>query len=120
MSPSLSEEKPDVPGLPLICFSTAPSVELAEKLAQALLERQLAACVSFVPGATSVYVWQGKVCQDAEVWMMIKTTPQAYGALQQAWMELHPYEVPELLAVSVAEGLPAYVQWLFSSVGKDS
>lgn len=102
--------------LPVICFSTAPSLEVAQQLANALIERQLAACVSFLPGATSVYRWKDEICHDAEVWIMIKTTPQAYAALQAAWNDLHPYEVPELLAVSVGAGLPAYVDWVFASV----
>ncbi len=101
---------------PLICFSTAPSLDVAQSLAQAVVEQGLAACVSFVPGAHSVYRWKGEICNDAEVWMMIKTTPQAFTALQKAWQDLHPYDVPELLALPVSNGLPAYVEWVFASV----
>lgn len=100
----------------LVCLSTAPSMEVATQLAQQIVQQQLAACVSFVPGAQSVYAWKGEVCTDAEVWMMIKTTQAAWPALQKAWQTLHPYETPELLALPVAGGLPPYIDWLIASV----
>lgn len=110
-------EQQSVAPLPLVCFSTAPSMEIAQQLADAVLEQGLAACVSCLPGALSVYRWNGAICKDTEVWIMIKTTPQAYIALQQAWKTLHPYEVPELLAVQAQAGLPAYVHWVNATVG---
>lgn len=102
--------------LPLVCLSTAPSTDVAEQLARALVERRLAACVSFVPGAKSLYRWKGDVCADNEIWMMIKTTPECWEALLAAWQNLHPYEVPELLALPVAAGFQPYVEWVFASV----
>lgn len=96
----------------LLCLSSAPSLELAQHLADAIIEQQLAACVSVLPGAMSVYRWQGVVCRETEAVLLIKTTKAVYPDLQAAWPDLHPYDVPELLAVSVVDGLPAYVSWL--------
>ncbi len=92
-------------------------MDVAEQLADGIIERGLAACVSFLPGATSVYRWKGEVCRDAEVWIMIKTTSQMYAELQAVWCDLHPYDVPELLAVGVADGFPPYISWLQAQVG---
>lgn len=104
----------------IVCLSTAPSLEVAERLARDAVQQGLAACVSFVPGATSVYAWKGDICQDAEVWMLIKTTQQALPQLQQAWTQWHPYEVPELLVLPVTGGLPAYLDWVCASVNTAS
>lgn len=103
--------------IPLICFCTAPSMDVAEHIANTVIEQQLAACVSFLPGAISVYRWKDQVCRDGEVWVMIKTTSQMYAKLQSVWCDMHPYEVPELLAVSAVEGFPPYVSWLLAQVG---
>ena len=92
-------------------------MDVAEQLAHSIIERRLAACVSFLPGATSVYRWKSGVCRDAEIWIMIKTTSQMYAGLQSLWCDLHPYDVPELLAVSVADGFPPYISWLQAQVG---
>lgn len=96
--------------------TAAPSAEDAERLAGALVERRLAACVQVVPGARSVYRWQGRI-ERAEEWLlMIKTEAWRYEALERAVRELHPYETPELLAVEVAAGSGAYLRWIGESV----
>ncbi len=100
----------------LLCFSTAPSLDVAKAIASVLLERRLVACVSVVPGAVSMYRWEGQVQCENEVWLLIKTTQAQCAELQDAFVELHPYEVPELLVVSTVSALPAYVQWVFESV----
>ena len=93
-------------------ISTLPDRESAEKLAHALLEQRLAACVNLLPGATSVYWWQGRVESASETIMLIKTTMARYPALQAAIKAQHPYELPEIIAVPVSAGLPAYLEWI--------
>ena len=96
----------------LICFCTCPDADSAERIAAALVAERLAACVNLLPGLRSVYRWQGKVEAAAEVLLLVKTSAEAYPALQERLRQLHPYELPELLAVEAASGLPEYLQWL--------
>ena len=97
---------------PLLCLSTCPDAEAAAKIARALVEERLAACVNRLPGMLSTYRWQGEIHDDSEVLLVIKTTRERFGALRDRLMELHPGEVPELVALEIAEGLPAYLDWL--------
>jgi periplasmic divalent cation tolerance protein len=97
----------------LLCYSTAPNIDTAKDLAQRLVRSRLAACVSIVPGALSVYQWQGELCESQEVWLLIKTMASSFQSLQTAWVEWHPYELPELVAVQASHVLPAYQQWVF-------
>jgi periplasmic divalent cation tolerance protein len=96
----------------LLCLCTCPDAATAERLAASLVEERLAACVSLVPGLRSIYRWQGAIQRDEELLLLIKTTRARYPALQARLPALHPYELPELLAVEVADGLPAYLRWL--------
>jgi len=95
----------------LLC--TAPP-EKATDLARAILERRLAACVNVLPGAQSLYWWEGEIRSDAESLLVIKTTEKKVAALTEALPDLHPYDVPELLSLPVEAGLPAYLAWLRS------
>ena len=85
---------------------------MAQTLAQALIERRLAACVNVLADCTSVYRWEGKVESCSEVPLLIKTTAARYPALEQAIRNLHPYELPEIIAVPIAHGLPEYLNWV--------
>jgi periplasmic divalent cation tolerance protein len=96
----------------LICFCTCPEPGTAERIATALVDERLAACVNILPGLRSVYRWQDRVETADEVLLLVKTSAAAYPALQDRLRELHPYELPELLAVESASGLPAYLQWV--------
>ena len=96
----------------LICFNTCPDPATAERLAAILVSERLAACVNVLPGVRSTYLWQGKLEQGEEVLLVIKTTRARYPALQARLPALHPYELPELLAVRTCDGLPAYLQWV--------
>ena len=96
----------------LICLCTCPDRASAAGLARALVDARLAACVNLLPGVASIYRWQGRVEQADEVLLLIKTTRQAYPALEARLPALHPYELPELLAVESAAGLPAYLEWV--------
>lgn len=96
--------------------TTAPDLEVAERIALALVEAGLAACVNLVPGVTSIYRWQGGVERAAEILMLIKTTAAAVSALEAELKRLHPYEVPEFLVINPEAGSAAYLGWLFESV----
>jgi periplasmic divalent cation tolerance protein len=99
-----------------IVLSTAGSQEEARKIAQALVERQLAACVNVVPGVESVYRWQGKV-EVAREWLLVmKTSASAFPALREALRELHSYETPECLLLAVEDGDAAYLEWIGESI----
>ena len=99
----------------LLVFCTCPDDDTAARIARALVERRLAACASRSP-VRSVYRWNGAVEAADEVQLVIKTTRAAYGALERALRELHPYELPEILAVEAAAGLAGYLDWIGESV----
>ncbi len=99
-----------------LAISTAASPAQAERIAAALVEERLAACVNIVPGATSIYRWEGKIHRDREVLLLLKTTDDALDALRERLLELHPYETPEFLAFQVASGAPDYLRWVTESV----
>jgi periplasmic divalent cation tolerance protein len=100
-----------------IVLTTAGSEEEAQKLAHALVERRLAACVNVVPGVHSVYRWQGKVEAANEWLLLIKTTAAVLTDVRDVLRELHSYEVPECIALPIEEGSSIYLQWLEDSVG---
>lgn len=95
----------------LLC--TAPP-DQAQAIARAILERRLAACVNVVPGVESHYWWEGEIQNESESLLLIKTTANKVGELTAALPEIHPYDVPELLAIPVDAGSPAYLAWLRS------
>ena len=97
-------------------FCTCPNEEIAGKIADKLVADQLAACVNIVPGITSVYRWQGAVEHGQEVLLIIKTSETVWPRLEQCIQALHPYELPEVLAVPITGGLPAYLDWVTNSV----
>lgn len=99
----------------LIVHCTCPDADSATRIARALIEEGLAACVQALPGVVSTYRWQGAVQIDAEVLLLIKTTRARWPALKARLPALHPYEVPELLAVDAVDGLPQYLAWLANS-----
>ena len=99
----------------LIALCTCPDTTSAERLAIELVEQGLAACVNVLPGVRSVYRWQGQVEQADEVQLIIKTCDTSWSKLEQFIQQEHPYEVPELIAVPISAGLPAYLTWLESA-----
>lgn len=100
----------------LVVLSTVGSAADAERIARALVEARLAACVNVVPGVVSHYRWQGKVQQNPELLLVVKTTRGRFAALRRALASLHPYQVPELLALDVAAGERRYLAWLDEAV----
>jgi periplasmic divalent cation tolerance protein len=97
---------------------TAPDADGAAELARALIGEGLCACVNIVPGVRSIYIYNGKLCDEPEVLCVVKTRKELFGRLEARVRELHPYEVPEILAFAVDEGSPAYLEWLFASTAR--
>jgi len=96
----------------LLVFSNLPDEATAHRIARHLVERRLAACVSVLAPCVSTYRWQGVIEQATEVPVVIKTTAQRYPELEVALRAQHPYELPEIVAVPLARGLPAYLDWV--------
>jgi periplasmic divalent cation tolerance protein len=96
----------------LIVLCTCPERETGLTIAEHLVDRSLAACVNLVGGVTSVYRWEGQTESAQEVLLVIKTRDRRFAEVQQAILELHPYELPEIVAVSVENGLPGYLNWI--------
>jgi len=99
----------------LLCLCTCPDAESATKLAEALVDERLAACVNRLPGVLSTYRWQGKVHVEGEELLLIKTTAARFEALKARLLELHPYELPELIALPIEQGHAAYLDWVRSA-----
>ncbi len=99
-----------------IILSTAGSREEAERIAGALVERRLAACVNVVGPIASVYRWQGAVERAEEFLMLIKTTAAEFGAVAAAIKELHSYDVPECVELAITAGSEPYLKWLSENV----
>ena len=103
-----------------LVLCTCPDTETAGRLAAELVERRLAACVNIVPGVTSVYRWQGKIETESEVLLLVKTRSDRYQEVEEALLEHHPHELPEVVAVSLEQGLSGYLAWLDSALDGDS
>src|SRR6185312_4779084 len=95
-----------------IVLTTTGSLEEAEHLARAIVERSLAACINIIPQIQSVYRWEGKVEQATECLLVIKTEAAAFGLLRDAIKELHSYEVPECVMLEIADGSKPYLDWI--------
>ncbi|GAB4168134.1 MAG: divalent-cation tolerance protein CutA [Rhodocyclaceae bacterium] len=102
----------------LLVLTTLPDREIAEGIARSLIEARLAACVSILAPCQSVYRWEGRIEAAAEVPVLIKTTAERYPALERAICDQHPYELPEILAVAVEKGLPAYLEWVAAETAR--
>ncbi|NNK49782.1 MAG: divalent-cation tolerance protein CutA [Gemmatimonadetes bacterium] len=99
-----------------IVFVSGPDAETLQSMGRVLVEEGLAACVNVFPGITSVYRWEGETRVEPECMAMIKTTEGCVQAVRLRVADLHPYDVPEFVAVKVAEGSPAYLRWVRESV----
>ncbi len=96
----------------LLVLNTCPDLACAKRLAELLIDKRLAACVNIVPQVHSVYAWQGKLQQTTECQLLIKTTATRYDELVLMLRQHHPYELPEIIAVPIKAGLPAYLHWI--------
>ncbi|MFZ6725234.1 divalent-cation tolerance protein CutA [Undibacterium sp. MH2W] len=102
----------------LLVITSCPDKTTALSLAQTLLEKKLAACVNVMPEVMSLYTWNEKQEVATEVLLQIKTTNHRYPELQACIVENHSYEVPEIIAMPIVEGLPAYLQWVHEQTGR--
>ncbi|MGE5047941.1 MAG: divalent-cation tolerance protein CutA [Deltaproteobacteria bacterium] len=96
----------------MLVLTTLPSAEAAAELAKALVGEKLAACANLLPAVRSIYRWQGRVQDESEVLVLFKTRQEHFERLKARLLELHPYEIPEVLAVPVEQGYQAYLDWL--------
>jgi periplasmic divalent cation tolerance protein len=96
----------------VVIISTAPNDEVAAKVARALVEPGIAACVNIVPGVRSIYRWQGKLCDDQERLLVVKTRPERVQQAIDAIKTNHTYECPEAIVLPIIGGAPAYLGWL--------
>ncbi|MFZ6864458.1 divalent-cation tolerance protein CutA [Undibacterium sp. Ji67W] len=102
----------------LLVITSCPDKQTALVIAEKVLANKLAACVNVLPEVMSLYTWAGKQEVTTEVLLQIKTTNEAFSALQNCITEVHPYEVPEIIAIPVVAGLPAYLQWVNEQTGR--
>ena len=100
----------------LVVYCTAPDQIVATEIANQLITARHAACVNILPGVQSIYHWDGQICSEKEVMLMIKTTRTRYAELEVALIEMHPYDLPELIAFSVEAGSQEYLNWVESSI----
>jgi periplasmic divalent cation tolerance protein len=102
----------------IVVVTTVGTEDEANRLARELVSRRHAGCVNIVPVARSVYRWQGKVCEDSENLLIIKSTAEEYPAIEVTIRELHSYELPEILSFQVSDGEPGFLNWIAESVRK--
>ena len=102
-----------------LAITTCPDMEVADTIASALVGERLAACVNILPGARSVYEWQGKVEKEQEVVLLIKSRSDKLSVLEARLLELHPYELPELIVVPLVGGLAPYLSWIETQLDKN-
>ncbi len=102
---------------PLLILCTCPDPATAERIAQTVVSERLAACVNIVPGLASIYRWQGQIQHESELLLLIKTREAIYPLLETRIRELHPYQVPEIIALSILTGSAPYLDWLADNTG---
>jgi len=95
-----------------IILCTCPDQKTAEEIASHLISEKLAACVNIIPGITSIYEWQGQIEKSQEYQLLIKSHSKYYTEIEDNIKKLHPYELPEIIAVPIERGLPEYLQWI--------
>lgn len=99
-----------------LVLCTCPDEDVAINIAENIVAQKLAACVNVLPAVYSVYHWQDNVESAKENMILIKTTKEKYASLEQVITSLHPYEVPEIIAIDITSGLPEYLKWIDSSI----
>ncbi len=100
----------------LVVLVTTPTVEKAAEIARTLVEEKLAACGNVVPGIRSIYRWEGKLCDEAEALLVLKVPAKRFPELRDRIVALHPYEVPEVIALRIEAGSEKYVDWIVQSM----
>ena len=98
----------------LVVLVTTPTKEVGEEIAQKLVASKLAACVNLLPGITSIYDWEDQIHQDTEILLIIKTRATCFEALSETVQKIHPYDVPEIVALPITSGSKNYLDWITS------
>lgn len=98
-----------------VILVTAGSEEEASRIGRALVEEKLVACVNIISRIRSIYLWQGEVCDDEEVLLILKSATSKFASIQDRIRELHSYEVPEIITFPIVQGLPEYLKWVIES-----
>ncbi|MEJ2214323.1 MAG: divalent-cation tolerance protein CutA [Gammaproteobacteria bacterium] len=96
----------------IVIYCTCPDIETAERISRLSVEQRMAACINMIPGITSIYTWDGNIQQDQEVLLVIKSTKDRFGDIQNLINDEHPYDLPELIAVPITESSPDYLEWI--------
>ena len=99
-----------------LILSTVDSMDLAHKIAHALVNEGKAACVNIVPGVRSIYRWEEKICDDSELLLLIKSSDENFEQIRKRIRQIHTYETPEVIAVPISGGDPDYLNWLHAQV----
>jgi periplasmic divalent cation tolerance protein len=109
----------DIPDIPrfFVVLSTVPSESVGRDIAREMVAGKLAACVNIVPGVVSIYDWQGRIEESTEALLIMKTTTEKVKSLIENVKRLHPYEVPEIIAIPIDDGYAPYFEWIQSIVG---
>ncbi len=97
-------------------FCTVPDQATAQKIALNLVSNQLAACCNIIAGVESVYFWEGKICRDAELLLIIKSSQEKFEKIKERIIELHPYEIPEVISLPIINGNESYLKWIEEQV----
>lgn len=100
----------------IIVFCTCPNEEIGRKIAEKLVTDKIAACVNIVPGLESIYRWQGQICKDKEMMLIIKSSSDKYNQLENSIRAIHPYETPEIIAVTISNGYEKYLEWISENI----
>lgn len=103
---------------PILVLSTCADQDTALRIAEELVQEHLAACVNIIHNVSSLYRWEGKIQQDQEHILLIKTTKESYAALEVKIKDVHPYELPEIITLPINSGLEDYLAWIGQEVGK--
>jgi periplasmic divalent cation tolerance protein len=104
----------------MVTAVTVPNEEQGLLIAKALVEDRLAACVTLIHGLISIYRWKGEICKEGEMLLWIKSRKSLTRPLQKRIQQLHPYEVPEIISLTIAEGLPEYLSWIHAETGENT
>ena len=101
----------------IVILNTCPDKDTGEKIARALVDAKLAACVNIIPGVISTYRWKGEICRDEEALLLIKTRTADFKEVENMIKKLHPYDVPEIIALPITKGSKEYLEWLSAGGG---
>jgi len=96
----------------IVVLITGPSRSVVRKIGLKIVKEKLAACVNIVPRVESIFGWQGRICRESETLMIVKTTSARFQKLEKRVMELHPYTVPEIIALPILKGSKNYLKWV--------